>query len=358
MPHLKYLLPLLALFFLTGCEIPYYWQAARGQMELLQRRQPIQDLLGNPGTPETLRKQLEYVTQARQFARDTLHLDTGKNYTTFVDLQRPYVVWNVFATPELSLQNQSWCFPVAGCVPYRGYFNREDADRFAAKLAERGLDTYVGGVAAYSTLGWFQDAVLNTFVQRDSLSLAGLLFHELAHRTVYLPGDSTFNESFATAVEHIGLALWIEHSGMQDLQPAYLQARQRQQQFLELVLENRAQRQALFRSDKSDAEKRAGKADLIQRLRDDYARLKASWAGYSGYDSWFASDLNNAQLSTVATYHQLEPGFRALFEHSGRDFPTFYQRCRQLTKKSKEERHQFLNRLAAGEIVYTGEANN
>lgn len=346
--RLKYLLPLLVLA-LAGCQLPYYWQAAKGQADLVQRRQPIQRLLDNPATPESLRAQLDYVLQVRQFARDTLHLDIGDNYTAYADLERPYVVWNVVATPALSLQNQQWCFPIAGCVPYRGYFKREDADRFAARLSARGLDTYVGGVAAYSTLGWFEDAVLNTFVQRDALSLAGLLFHELAHRTLYLPGDATFNESFATAVEAIGLELWIEHARLQHLKPAYQQGRQRQQQFLQLVLHHRAQRQALFDSSQSDAAKQAGKAALIQQLRADYAELKAHWNGYSGYDAWFNTDLNNAQLSTVATYHQLEPAFQALFEQSGRDFSTFYQRCRQLAAQSREARQQLLEKLISGE---------
>lgn len=354
MPRLKNLLPLLAIL-LAGCDLPFYWQAARGQLDLLQRRQPIADLIADPATPDALRQQLDYILQARRFARDTLHLDTGDNYTTYADLERPYVVWNVFATPALSLQNERWCFPIAGCVPYRGYFAEADAQAFAEKLARQGLDTYVGGIAAYSTLGWFEDAVLNTFIQRDPLSLAGLLFHELAHRTVYLPDDATFNESFATAVENIGIELWIEKAGLQHLQPTHREAEKRQQQFLALVLKNREDRAALFNSHLSDAEKQAGKAALAHQLRQDYAGLKASWNGFAGYDRWFAGPLNNAQLSTVATYHQLEPGFRALFEQSGRDFPTFYRRCRTLTETSSTERHQLLNRLATGEFVYTGE---
>lgn len=357
MSRLKNLLALLTsllALLLAGCDLPFYWQAAKGQMDLLQRRQPIDDLIANPATPDALKQQLEYVLKAREFARDTLHLDMGNNYASYADLERPFVVWNVFATPALSLQNETWCFPIAGCVPYRGYFAEADANAFAEKLSGQGLDTYVGGIAAYSTLGWFDDAVLNTFVQRDSLSLAGLLFHELAHRTVYLPGDSTFNESFATAVENIGIERWIEAAGLQHLQDGYQKAEQRQQQFLALVLKNRAERVALFSSDKSDTEKRAGKLALENQLRQDYATLKASWNGFAGYDRWFAGPLNNAQLSTVATYHQLEPGFRALFEQSGRNFPTFYQRCRELAEQSADERHRYLNRLAAGEIVYTG----
>lgn len=351
---MRRLLPVLALC-LTGCDLPYYWQAAAGQLDLIQRRQPITDLLAEDTTPATLRQQLQYVLDVRAFAHNELHLVTGNNYTHYADLERPHVVWNVFATQALSLKNERWCFPVAGCVPYRGYFTETDALAFAQSLAEQGLDTYVGGVPAYSTLGWFDDAVLNTFIGRDSLSLAGLLFHELAHQTVYIPDDATFNESFATAVENIGLERWIEAAGLQQLLPEYQQARQRQQQFLALVLHNRAQRETLFNSHQSDSEKHAGKARLQAQLLQDYQTLKQSWNGYGGYDRWFAGPLNNAQLSTVATYHQLEPGFRTLFEQSHRDFATFYHHCRTLGQKSREERHLLLNRLANGQIVYTAE---
>lgn len=203
----------------------------------------------------------------------------------------------------------------------------------------------MAGVAAYSTLGWFEDAVLNTFLQQDALSLAGLMFHELAHRTLYVAGDATFNESFATAVENIGLERWIEHAQLQHLQPAYRQQRQRQQAFLQLVLANRAQREALFASDLSDEEKQAGKVALIEQLRAGYAELKAGWDDYAGYDAWFSQDLNNAQLSTVATYHQLEPGFRALFQQSGQDFQRFYEHCQQLARQPQEERHRLLQEL-------------
>lgn len=338
---------------LTGCNLSYYWQAAKGQADLLQRRQPIPALIADPATPDSLRQQLDYVLKVRQFAQDRLHLDTGDNFLTYADLERPFVVWNVFATPALSLQNEHWCFPVAGCVPYRGYFNETDARAFADALTRQGLDTYVSGVPAYSTLGWFDDAVLNTFIQQDRLSLAGLIFHELAHRTLYVPDDSVFNESFATAVENIGLERWIETANLQSLQPAYRLAKQRQQQFLTLVLHNRQDREILYQSDKTEQEKRMGKAALTTELRNQYGRLKSSWNGYSGYDHWFSGPLNNAQLGTIATYHQLEPGFHTLLEQSGGDFSLFLQRCRQLAEHDSPARHQLLNDLAAGKVVYT-----
>lgn len=338
---------------LQACEAPYYWQAARGQIDLLQRRQDISGLIRSDTTDPALKSRLEYVLQVRAFAGKTLHLTLNDSYLTYVDLQRPYVLWNVFATPELSLQNQRWCFPIAGCVPYRGYFAEANARAFARELDQAGFDTYVGGISAYSTLGWFDDSVLSTFVERDQLALAALLIHELTHQTFYVPDDSTFNESFATAVEQIGLELWIEAAGLQHERPAYQAARQRQQQFLQLVMDNRAELETLFASDLTDTEKRQGKTRLQEQLQQQYQQLKLSWNGYSGYDNWFNGPLNNAQLSTVATYHALEPGFRALFEQSGQDFPRFLQRCRMIAKQPVPERHQLLQRIAAGEIVYT-----
>lgn len=343
----------LAALLLQGCDASFYWQAAQGQLDLLQRRQPIPDLIQSDTSDPALKSQLEYVLRVRNFAQEQLHLTVRDNYLTYVDLQRPFVVWNVFATPELSLQNQRWCFPIAGCVPYRGYFAEADAQTYASTLAQSGLDTYVGGVAAFSTLGWFDDAVLNTFVARDQLSLAALLIHELSHQTLYVADDSTFNESFATAVENIGLEQWITHANLQEQLPAYREAKSRQQQFLELVLQHRARLEILFASNASDTDKRQHKADMQTRLQQDYAQLKQSWNGYAGYDRWFAQPVNNAQLSTVATYHALEPGFRALFAQSGNDFPRFFQRCRELGQKTQDERHQILQQLAGGEFVYT-----
>lgn len=338
---------------LAGCDARYYWQAAAGQLDLIQRRVPIDTLIAADATPTQLKKQLQYILDVRAFAANTLQLETGNHYLAYADLERPYVVWNVFAAPDLSLQNERWCFPIAGCVPYRGYFAEADAKAFADSIAVKGLDTYVGGVPAYSTLGWFDDAVLNTFIQRDPITLAGLIFHELAHQTLYLPGDSTFNESFATAVEHIGIEQWITAAQLEPLLPDYQAAQQRHREFLALVLDHRAALETLYDSDQSRTDKLAGKAQLTAQLLQDYQSLKAQWNGYDGYDRWFAGPLNNAQLSTVATYHQLEPGFRALFNQSDNNLALFYQRCRELADLEQSERHSYLNQLANGDIVYT-----
>lgn len=344
---------IVTLLSLTGCDARYYWQAAAGQLDLIQRREPIDTLIAADTTPDPLKQRLQYILEVRRFAAETLQLETGNHYLAYADLERPYVVWNVFATPDLSLENERWCFPIAGCVPYRGYFAEDDARAFADTLAAKGMDTYVGGVPAYSTLGWFDDAVLNTFIHRNPIALAGLIFHELAHQTLYLPGDSTFNESFATAIENIGIEYWITAAQLDHLLPDYQTAKQRHREFLALVLDHRTALQTLYDSDQTRADKLAGKDKLTQQLLLDYQKLKTQWNGYDGYDRWFAGPLNNAQLSTIATYHQLEPGFRALFQQSNNDFSRFYQRCRDLGELDQSERHSFLKRLASGDFVYT-----
>ena len=201
-PRPSLLFLMLVLPSLTGC---YLMQAAGGQMELVSKREPIHSVLSNPATTEKLRGRLEYVTAARDFASRELGLPDNASYRSYADLQRPYVVWNVFAADEFSVEPKRWCFPIAGCVVYRGYFKESAAQAYALKMRMRGNDAMVGGVAAYSTLGHFKDPVLNTMMGWSDAQLAGTLFHELAHQVVYIPGDSEFNEAFATAVEEVGL---------------------------------------------------------------------------------------------------------------------------------------------------------
>ncbi|RLU01466.1 aminopeptidase [Ketobacter sp.] len=344
---------LLALsILLSGCDLPYYWQAAQGHWDLMQRKQPIHDLLQDDATPASTRESLTYLLEARQFAVQQLGLEDNPSYLEYVELEREYVTWNVFATPELSMQNHTWCYPVAGCVSYRGYFARQDAEQYAAQLQQAGLDTYVGGVGAYSTLGWFADPVLSSFLERGPLSLAALLFHELAHQVLYVQDDTVFNESFASAVETILLQQWAEQQGLQNRWQEYQTAVSRHQAFIQLVLANRAAREALFEAEISAPEQRRGKQALITQLRAEYERFKQDW-GYSGYDSWFAGDLNNAQLSTVATYHELKPGFIALFQKTDQNLGDFLDACRTLAEQDQDQRRQRLIQLAHGNFVYT-----
>lgn len=332
--------------FLSGCELPYYWQAAQGQWQILKQRQPITELLQSGTLTEDQHQKLETAMAARQFAVEQLQLNNSDSYLRYVELDREYVVWNVFATPELSMDSKTWCYPIAGCVSYRGYFNKGDAEDYAANLSAKGFDTYVGGVDAYSTLGWFEDAILSTFLKRDTTALSALLFHELAHQTLYVKGDTVFNESYASSVEQILLEKWLQDQPQQ--WQNYLQSKQRHSAFLALILKNREQRQQLFRSDASDEEKRKEKQTLIAQLKKDYNLFEQRWNGFQGYRKWVQSGLNNAQLSTVATYYDLVPGFMALYEQSQHNLEIFLQRSKELAELDPELRKQKLIQLENG----------
>ena len=319
----------------SGC---YLLQAATGQMELTSKRRPIEKVLADTRTSEELRNRLQYVSAARTFASAELGLPDNDSYRSYADLGRPFVVWNVFATEEFSVQPRRWCFPIAGCVVYRGYFDEENAQTYARRLRLRGLDTVVGGVAAYSTLGHFKDPVLNTMLGWSDVQLASTLFHELAHQVVYVPGDSEFNEAFATVVEEAGLQRWLAARGrLQDL-TAWNEQRQRGAQFIGLLLRTREQLDELYRSPLSEEMKRERKQYQFGLLKLQYADLKKSWNGYRGYDRWFNRTLNNAHLVSAATYYGCVPGLRRLLQSVDNDLPRFYDEARELAKLSTEAR--------------------
>lgn len=338
----------------ASCDAPYYWQAAQGQLDLMQRKQPIKEIVQHESTPKETREALEYLLQVRTYALAQLRLEDNGSYLDYVDLKRDYVSWNVFATPELSMQNHTWCYPIAGCVSYRGYFDETDAKDYARQLQRQGFDTYVGGVGAYSTLGWFDDPVLSTFLQRDKLSMAALLFHELAHQVLYVQDDTEFNESFASSVESILLERWSQRRDLQSEWQNHQQLQERHAAFTQLVLEHQEKRTRVFNSELSDPEKRQRKAELIVDLQQEYLHFKQIWQ-FSGYDHWIASGLNNAQLSTVAAYNGLKPGFLALYKKSGRNLTNFIEECRHLAALEHSLKQQRLNQLASDNIVYTQE---
>jgi predicted aminopeptidase len=324
---------------LQGC---YYLQAFNGQLEIVAKRRPIERILANPATQKPLRDRLEYVAAAREFASRELGLPDNLSYRRYADLERPFVVWNVFATPEFSVTPRRWCFPIAGCVVYRGYFREPAAYAYAQKLERRGFDAAVGGVAAYSTLGHFADPVLNTMLRWSDAQLAATLFHELAHQVLYVPGDSEFNEGFATIVEEIGLERWLhrrQHSDDREEATRTLAAwrsqRERQQQFIALLMRTRERLQTLYAQEIPKDEMRARKQYEFGLLKLEYERLKAQWHGFSGYDAWFARTLNNAHLVSAATYHRCLPGMYRVLESVDGDLPTFYARMRALDKKGR-----------------------
>ncbi len=333
---------------LASCQtVGYYSQAAGGQMQLWRAAKPIDELLEDENTDPLLRQRLELVSEIRAFAIEELSLPDNGSYRRYADLERPYVIWNVFAAPALSLDPVTWCFPIAGCVGYRGYFSEQGAQRFAAGMRKRGFDVYVGGVPAYSTLGWFDDAVLNTFIGYPDADLAQLIFHELAHQVAYAPGDTTFNESFATAVELEGVKRWMAASGRDAQSAAVETALSRHQDFLDLVMRTRAELQEIYQSEQSDEVKLSLKVDAYSRLREGYQALKREWGGYSGYDLWFEEPLNNAKVGSVAAYNQLVPGFRQLLADNGGDLNAFYAAVVELIDMTPEERRA---RLGANEI--------
>jgi len=337
---------LLLITVLSGCASPlYYAQALSGQMEILAKRRPVEEVLSDPATPAQTRHQLELALRLRDFASQELTLPDNHSYRRYADLDRPFAVWDVFAAPDLSLEPKKWCFIVAGCVSYRGYFARDRAEQFAAKLKQKGYDVYVGGVPAYSTLGWFNDPLLNTFIQRTEADLAGLLFHELAHQKLYVSGDSAFNESFATVIELEGVKRWFEHQGTAQQTEVYQQKIKRREEFTALVLKHRARLKEIYASNLSDAEKRVAKARVFEELRNDYAKLKTGWNGYAAFDNWFAQDINNAHLAAIGLYTQYVAAFQALLAQQGGDLTAFYRSVKEIANLPKDERDMALQKF-------------
>lgn len=345
--NIAILLVLFATQLLSGCEsIGFYGQAIRGQLHIVIKQRPIDDIIQNPETQAGLREQLRLVMALRVFAQNALALDVGDSYAEYADLGRPYVVWNVTAAPALSLDPLKWCFPIAGCVSYRGYFSEQAAKEKAADLRERGNDVYVGGVGAYSTLGWFDDPVLNSFLRRSEEGLAGLLFHELSHRQLYVKGDTAFNESFATAVQLEGLRRWYEAAGESAKFSDYVIAQERRARIIEMITLHRHRLSKLYSEMQQEPEALAKKRLIIADIKADYARLKREWPGYKAFDGWMAGPINNAKLSTISNYNGWVPSFRQLLKENNGDIRQFYHHCAELAHLEKSERDQRLSALA------------
>jgi predicted aminopeptidase len=336
-----------AALMLSSCSsLSYYTQAAQGQLELLADARPIDDWIADSNTNVKLRHRLEAARQIRRYAIQEMKLPNNGSYTNYTNLKRPYVLWNVVATPELSLKPMQWCFPVAGCVNYRGYYSKDAAQAYAKQLRAQGHDVEVGGVSAYSTLGWFSDPLVSTFINYPDAELARLIFHELAHQVVYVAGDSQFNESFASAVEQAGVEAWLERFGNPAMSDAYERYKTRKADFLALLVRYRGELDRTYKSMAPGAEKRASKARLFLALKDDYQVLKANWGGYAGYDRFFAEPLSNAHLASIATYNDFVPAFRNLLRRE-KSWNGFYGAVNRLAKLDKEARHDALKRLGA-----------
>lgn len=340
---------------LSGCgEVSYLAQAAAGQLDLLVRARGVADVLADPGTPAVTRRKLELVRDVRAFAvapaaQGGLGLPDHGSFVKYVDVGRPYVVWNVFSAPEFSVQLSTQCFPVAGCVAYRGYFSEEAARAEGRARAAAGQDVLVGGVSAYSTLGYLKDPVLSTMLAYPDATLIRTVIHELAHPAVYVKDDTVFNESYATAVEEEGMRRWLAARGTPELREQDRLAQARAQDFNALLLSARGELEALYAQALPPKEMRARKAGLLADLNARYARLKGErWDGYSGYDGWFARGVNNAALGSVAAYAALVPEFQAVLARVGGDVPAFLRVVQGCAARPAAERLACL-RSAAGE---------
>ena len=339
---------------LGGCSTAgYYWQAVSGHMQMVNAARPVSELLLDPQTPNALQQRLLLSQRIRSFAVKELNLPDNTSYHRYTDLHRSAVVWNVVVVPEFSLTLKTWCFPVAGCVGYRGYFSEADARAEADRQKVEGLEVNVYPVPAYSTLGWMNwaggDPLLNTYINYPQGELARLIFHELAHQVVYASGDTTFNESFATTVERLGSQRWLATQAGDAARQSYATFDHRRQSFKALLLSTRCKLQAIYDEKEAvtpylltqKATKSIAKQEAMQHFRDNYALLKTSWGGFSGYDMWVAS-ANNAAFGAQAAYDDFVPGFGALFEREGRDYKRFYDAVTRLSKLPIDERKKLL----------------
>ncbi len=343
----RIIISVISLLLLGACnDGGYYLQAAKGQYNILKKRQPIAELLASDTLSPQQHLELSRILKIRDFATKQLTLPDNGSYRSYVALDTPYPVWNVVAAPELSLKPETWCFPIAGCVSYRGYFSEVDANEFARDLQNKNFDTLVTGVPAYSTLSWFADPVLSSFSSWPAPSVARLIFHELAHQQLYLSGDSAFNEAFATSVELAGAKRWLSAYGSDQENESFQRQLEREVTFFEWTNSLHQQLTELYSSDLSFSTKRQQKQQILAGARIHYQALKAAWDGYSGYDKWVKS-LNNARLVSLQTYRRLVPAFNALLEKNDYNFAAFYQACKELSEQPAEQRQRLLTKVQA-----------
>jgi predicted aminopeptidase len=346
---------------LSGCRtLNFYGQALKGQYELLAHAQPIQKLLAEPQTPDRLKQRLRLLLDMRVFAEQELHLPVDGRYQRYTDVHRRFLVWNVEAAPEFSLQPKTWWYPLVGSLEYRGYFSERGAGNYGSWLEKRGYDVYLSGAQAYSTLGWFKDPVLNTFIFEPDADLAEVIFHELGHARVFASGDTDFNEAFATTVGQEGARRWLRARGATAEYDLYQAELRRTAQFARLIMDTRAQLATLYGDERNEwgklkatnrkrgvpiEELRREKQRILDRLKLAYSGLKAQWSGDAEYDVWFSRQINNAKLNSVAAYYDLVPCFQQLLEANGGDLEKFYLAAERLSKMPRKQRRLSLRLL-------------
>lgn len=327
---------LIGVTLISGCALPYYWQAAAGQLELLGQRVPISEALADPEQREAIRTALRYAADIREFAVSELSLPDNDSYRSYVDLGRSYVVWNVIAADEFSIDARQWCFPIAGCVTYRGYFDEAAANRYAARLSAQGLDTYVTGVSAYSTLGYLSDPILNTMLTSGKFYIARVIFHELAHQRFYISGDTELNEAFASAIEEYGVQRWLSHTGDQQGLKAYQKQQSRRQDFFRLVTDQQARLREIYAAPITLDEMRYAKSAAFAVLVTEYENVRRSWGSSVDYESWFLTPLNNAKIASVTAYSKWLPNLRFYLNQHGLE--AFYTEMAHLAELPGPER--------------------
>lgn len=334
---LMILIIFLVALILSSCStISYYKQSVQGHLSLMSARQPIAELIASQSTTEEKKQLFKRILEIREYATQQLGLPDNGSYKSYVELDRDYVVWNVVATPEYSLTPKTWCFPVAGCVAYRGYYANQDAEKFAASLneQEQQYDIAISGASAYSTLGWFDDPVLSSMSDRGEILLAETIFHELAHQVLYLKKDSSFNEAFATAVAIAGVRQWLSDSDPKKLD-AYNDYLSRRLSFNQLIDEFSGKLKDAYSQDLPLEQKLSAKKALFKNLQIDYQNRKQEWDGFNGYDKWFAQDLNNAHLALISTYWKQVPVFDRWIIACKQDLPDFYKAVQKLAHQKQ-----------------------
>ena len=332
--------------FLQACSsLAYYWEKIEGHSEILNKQRPIQDVIYDPKTTQKIKQRLTNAKEARKFASEILKLPDNDSYRNYADIGRDYVVWTVVATPPYSIKPKEWCFIIVGCLSYRGYFSKQSAEDFAAELRKKKMDVYVAGTKAYSTLGWFDDPLLNTMLYKSEAYRIGIIFHELAHQQMYADSDTAFNEAFATTVELQGIKHWFTLTDKQQLYADYAVAKNRDKEFKNLLIQAQENLKNIYVLEQSDSVLESKKMQVFKKLKNQYEKFKQRWSDYNGYDKWMAQPLNNAHLALVATYNNWVPALTQLFEQSNHDYKIFYKKIEQLKDLDKQQREVKLYQL-------------
>ncbi|MEZ5500618.1 MAG: aminopeptidase [Steroidobacteraceae bacterium] len=333
---------------LGGCALGYYAQAARGQWQLQRAREPIGAVIADDRRPKALRERLALLREAREFAVTELALPDNASYRSYADIGRPYVVWNVVATGEFALEPRRWCFPIVGCLAYRGYFRESAARRMAARLSRRGDDVAVGGVAAYSTLGRFADPVPSSMLRYSDATVIGIMFHELAHQVVYVAGDTAFNEAYASVVEQAGISAWLGQRRPPQAVIAWQEEQVLQRRFEGLVAAARDDLAALYAGGGTPETLRTAKAGRLAMLAVSVGELRRGGEQESAYAAWLEGGLNNARLAAVTTYSDCVPALRRLLDEQGGDLRRFHEAVRKLAARDQAARSSFCARIDGG----------